>query len=158
MPSFCLAGRAFKSSGDELEEHELDGLALLRKFTGDTRGDVPLDRAYWQLGRLRAMKREFEEYNAAADGTLNLAVAAYCRARVIELLSSVGLTSRRHAEIPARVVLGDLDDVIATIETMCCAPTAASASRRAAAPGRGAHRVRGPRRAVRARARGAARS
>ena len=62
MPSFCLAGRVFKASGEELEEHELDGLALLRKFTGDTRGDVPLDRAYWQLGRLRAMKREFEEY------------------------------------------------------------------------------------------------
>ncbi len=122
MPSFCLAGRAFKSSGDELEEHELDGLALLRKFTGDSRGDVPLDRAYWQLGRLRAMRREFEEYNAAADGTLNVALAAYCRARVIELLSSVGLTSRRHAEIPARVALDDLVDVINTIETMCCAP------------------------------------
>ena len=39
MPSFCLAGRVFKASGEELEEHELDGLALLRKFTGDTRGD-----------------------------------------------------------------------------------------------------------------------
>eukprot|EP00928_Gymnodinium_smaydae_P021176 TRINITY_DN18241_c0_g2_i1.p1 TRINITY_DN18241_c0_g2~~TRINITY_DN18241_c0_g2_i1.p1 ORF type:complete len:634 (+),score=83.04 TRINITY_DN18241_c0_g2_i1:48-1904(+) len=111
MASFQIVGNSLQPSGQGLETNELNALDLLRKFTGDRR-EVVASRALLQLGRMRAMREELLEYNSALAGSLDVATAAHCQARVVELLSSMGLSSGKPA------VLDDLDQMISTIEAL----------------------------------------
>jgi len=96
---------------------------LLRKFTDISRGDVPVDAAYLQMGRLRAMRAEFREYNASLGPDAEPSTAAHCQARVVELLSSLGLTSGES------VGLEDLDHLLMNIEMLKGAELKASQDR-----------------------------
>lgn len=121
MPSFDISGDYIKEKPfdadakmDAKAENELNAVGLLRKFTGDRR-DVAIDRAYLQLGRLRAMLVEFQEYNDGFSdaSSASPALVAYCKARIIELLSSYDLTP----ETP--VGLNDLKELIKAVELAC---------------------------------------
>mmetsp|Transcript_61821 Transcript_61821/g.119103 ORF Transcript_61821/g.119103 Transcript_61821/m.119103 type:complete len:621 (+) Transcript_61821:106-1968(+) len=115
--SFQIIGQAFspatQTAPPPADANELNAFNLLRKFTGDRR-DVQVEAAYLQLGRLRAMLSEFEEYNGTfVEEQPNADLAAFCRARVVELLSSLGLRPE------ALVGLDDLNCLITAIEAVC---------------------------------------
>lgn len=114
MPSFFVAGEGTSrelapEKGASLERNELNGLSLLKKLTNDY-PKVPMERAYLQLGRLRALMWELERYNKTFKADADTAMDAYVRATASEVLSSVDIPSGQP------VVLDDLESMIEAIE------------------------------------------